>query len=124
MTTDELMFWNKKPQLLPIYEALRDRLTRAYPDMQIKVSKTQISFRNRHIFAMASLPVRRLKGWTGDYLLVSFGLPQHRQSPRIAQAVEPYPNRWTHHVPVKCAEEIDAELMGWLEEAYRFSAVK
>lgn len=124
MSTEELLFFNKMPQLLPLYEALKGELESACPAMGINVAKTQISFRNRHVFAMASLPWRRVKGWPEAYLLVSFGLPYHKESPRIAQAVEAYPNRWTHHVVIQRAEEIDGELMGWLMEAYGFSMVK
>lgn len=124
MTPDELLFFDKMPRLLPLYQALREKLQSAYPDMAVKVTKTQISFRNRHVFAMASLPWRRMKGWPAEYLLVSFGLSHQKQSPRIAQSVEPYPNRWTHHVPVERVEELDAELLGWLDEAFQFSMVK
>lgn len=124
MSFDEIAFFNRMPQMLPLYAALREKLERAYPDMDVRVAKTQISFRNRHVFAMASLPWRKVKGWPEAYLLVSFGLPCRKESPRIAQAVEAYPNRWTHHVLVVAEDEIDDTLMSWLDEAFRFSAAK
>lgn len=124
MSFDEIAFFNRMPQMLPLYAALREKLERAYPDMDVRVAKTQISFRNRHVFAMASLPWRRVKGWPEAYLLVSFGLPCRKESPRIAQAVEAYPNRWTHHVLVVTEDEIDDTLMSWLDEAFWFSAAK
>lgn len=124
MSFDEIAFFNRMPQMLPLYVALREKLERAYPDMDVRVAKTQISFRNRHVFAMASLPWRKVKGWPEAYLLVSFGLPCRKESPRIAQAVEAYPNRWTHHVLVVAEDEIDDTLMSWLDEAFWFSAAK
>lgn len=124
MSFDEIAFFNRIPQMLPLYAALREKLERAYPDMDVRVAKTQISFRNRHVFAMASLPWRKVKGWPEAYLLVSFGLPCRKESPRIAQAVEAYPNRWTHHVLVVAEDEIDDTLMSWLDEAFWFSAAK
>lgn len=124
MTNDELLYFDKMPRMLPLYQTLRQRLDSAYPEMTVKITKTQISFRSRYVFAMASLPWRRVKGWPAEYLLVSFGLPYQKVSPRIAQSVEAYPNRWTHHVIVERAEEIDAELLGWIGEAYQFSIVK
>lgn len=124
MSFDEIAFFNRMPQMLPLYAALREKLERAYPDMDVRVAKTQISFRNRHVFAMASLPWRKVKGWPEAYLLVSFGLPYRKESPRIAQAVEAYPNRWTHHVLVVTEDEIDDTLMSWLDEAFWFSAAK
>lgn len=124
MSFDEIAFFNRMPQMLPLYAALREKLERAYPDMDVRVAKTQISFRNRHVFAMTSLPWRKVKGWPEAYLLVSFGLPCRKESPRIAQAVEAYPNRWTHHVLVVAEDEIDDTLMSWLDEAFWFSAAK
>lgn len=124
MTNDELLYFDKMPRMLPLYQILRERLDSAYPEMTVKITKTQISFRSRYVFAMASLPWRRVKGWPAEYLLVSFGLSYQKVSPRIAQSVEAYPNRWTHHVIVERAEEIDAELLGWIDEAYQFSIVK
>ena len=73
---------------------------------------------------MASLPWRKVKGWPEEYLLVSFGLAYEKKSPRIVQAVEAYPNRWTHHVLRTCPEQVDDELMDWIGEAYRFAMVK
>ena len=124
MSLDEGMFFERWPEMLPVYSALKNALMAAYADMTVKVSKTQISFRSRYVFAMASLPWRRVKGWPRTYLLVSFGLAYQKESPRIAQSVEAYPGRWTHHVLVQDVNEIDNELLSWIEEAYRFSIEK
>lgn len=124
MNADEMLFFDKMPQMLPVYETLRDRLVEKYGDIHVKVSKTQISFRNRHIFAMVSLPLRRIKNTPEVYMLVSFGLSYRLDSSRILQAVEPYPNRWTHHVLVERSDDIDAQLLEWLDAAYQFSKIK
>lgn len=124
MTIDELMFWDKWPQLLSLYEELKNQLEAAYPEMKVKVSKSQISFYNRHMFAMVSPPVRRKAGWPKEFMMVSFGLSYQVVSPRIAVSVEAYPNRWTHHVIVEAVDGIDRELLGWIGEAYSFAAGK
>ena len=124
MSPEELSFFEKMPGMLPVYQALRQKLTTAFPDIQFKVTKTQISFRNRHVFAMASLPWRKVKNWPKEYLLVSFGLSYQKQASRMIQAVEAYPNRWTHHIILQQPEEVDEELMEWIEEAYRFAMIK
>ncbi len=93
MGEEERAFLDRMPQMLEVYQALREKVVKAYPDTQFKVSKTQISFRNRYVFAMVSLPWRKVKGWPKEYLLVSFGLAYEKKSPRIVQAVEAYPNR-------------------------------
>ena len=124
LTGDELLFFNAHPGLLPLYEALRGKILAAQPDASVRISKTQISFRSRYIFAMVSLPVHRRKGWPEEYLLFSFALGRRLDSPRVVQAVEPYPNRWTHHVLLTEPGQLDGEWMGWVEEAWRFSMTK
>ncbi len=124
MTTDEWMFWDKWPQLISLYEAFRDCLLKSYPDIKIKVAKSQISFYNRHMFAMVSPPERRKKDWPEKFMMVSFGLSYKLDSPKVAVSTEPYPNRWTHHVIVEKTEDIDKTLLGWIHEAYLFSESK
>lgn len=124
MEAQEAMLFDGMPELLPIYIALTGEMRRRHPDVVCKVGRTQISLRNRYVFMTVSPPWRRLRGWPERYLLVTFGLGYRRQSPRIAQAVEAYPGRWTHHVPVQRASDIDAELLDWLEEAYQFALAK
>ncbi len=124
MTQDELLFFDRHPQMLPLYQMMGEKLEERGLEYSAKVSKTQISLRNRYVFAAVSLPWRRVKGWPEEYLLVSFGLSYRKEDPRIMVATEPYPNRWTHHVLLTRPEEVDGTLMEWLEEAYRFSMVK
>ena len=121
---DVLFFFDGRPLELGLYRTFFDELCRRFPDASVKVQKSQISFSNRHLFAAASLPVRRKKGWPEHCILVTFGLSHQLLSPRIAVAVEPYPNRWTHHVVVSAPEEIDGQLMDWLREAHDFALVK
>ena len=90
----------------------------------MKVAKTQISLRNRYVFAVVSLPRRKLKGWPEKYVLVSFGLGWKMENNRIVQTVEPYPGRWTHHVILERPEDVDGELMDWLDLAYGFAMTK
>ncbi|MEG1578446.1 MAG: DUF5655 domain-containing protein [Oscillospiraceae bacterium] len=117
LARDALFFFDGKPDRLMLYESLAGKLKSAVPDFTIKVQKSQISFYNRHLFAMVSLPRRK----TEDGIVVSFGLGYRLDSPRIAVATEPYPNRWTYHVPVTDAAQLDDELLGWLREAYDFA---
>ena len=69
-------------------------------------------------------PSRRFRGRKGVYMVVTFGVSHRIEDSRIEAATEPYPNRWTHHVIVQSADEIDDKLMGWIREAYEFALVK
>ncbi|WP_294514940.1 DUF5655 domain-containing protein [uncultured Intestinimonas sp.] len=122
--SDLLFFFDGKPLELGLYEALFARMEAAFPQASVKVQKSQISFYDRRLFSATSLPVRRKKSWPEHCLVVTVGLNQRLESPRVAVAVEPYPGRWTHHILLTTAEEIDGELMGWLEEARAFAVSK
>lgn len=125
MNEDVLRFFDKKPEALPLYEAFEHKVLSEISSVSIKVQKTQIAFSNRHNFAFVSfIPVRKAKDRPENYLVITFGLGYRMESPRIDAAVEPYPNRWTHHVLVQGMEEIDEELMGWVKEAAVFAAGK
>ena len=122
--SDLLFFFDGRGAELGLYQALFARLEAAFPDASVKVQKSQISFYNRHLFAAASLPLRRRKEWPKVCILMTIGLSYRLSSPRIAVATEPYPNRWTHHVVISEAGQIDEELLGWLREAYDFAMAK
>ena len=122
--SDVLFFFDGKPLELSLYQTLFLMLDAAFPEGKVKVQKSQISFYGRHLFAAASLPVRRKKDWPEHCLVVTVGLPYRLESERVAVAEEPYPGRWTHHVLVSGPEEIDDELMGWMEQAYSFAESK
>ncbi len=121
---DVLFFFDGHPAELALYEALFRAMEQAFPKGRVKVQKTQISFYGRHLFAAASLPVRRRKDWPKICLVVTLGLGYRLDSPRVAAASEPYPGRWTHHILVSEKDQIDGELMGWLREAWDFGESK
>lgn len=120
-----LLFFDKNTDALLLYEQFEKRILSEIEEVNIKVQKTQITFVNRHIFSCVSfIRVRKKKDCPSPYIVVTFGLQHKVESPRIDVVVEPYPNRWTHHVLISKIEEIDDELMGWIKEASDFSAVK
>ena len=126
MTDEELLFFAPKPGTLALYEVLRARvLARTGDDTRVKVQKTQITFFNRHGFAFVSfLPCRPKARRPEVWLTVSFGLRRRLDSGRIDAAVELYPERWTHHMLLSDPDQIDDELLGWIEEAAAFAAMK
>lgn len=124
---DEIRFFEQaeRTMLLPLYALLRQALRTRCNPVEIRVQRTQISFYNRRLFgAVSFLPARCGLGRRMPYLTVTFGLGYRLDSPRVDAAVEAYPGRWTHHVVVTEAAQIDDELLLWLAEAAAFSAAK
>ncbi len=125
LSADELLFFNARPEALPLYGVFRAAVIRTVPGARIEVKKTQISFFSRCMFAAVSFtPVRKAKDRPNPFLTVTFGLPFRQDSPRIDAAVEPYPRRWTHHVMIGDPQEIDSELLSWIEEAAAFAETR
>ncbi len=123
MTQDELQFFAGHGAALPIYTELRSRVFAQWPDVEVRVARTQITFKARYGFAFVS--TRRMGRRCPEvFIIVSFGLGREVRSERIFAASEPYPNRWTHHVIVASPDEVDGELMGWLAEANDFALNK
>ena len=121
-TVDELLFFDSHQDALILYQAFCDAVLGKVPDTRIEVKKTQISFFNRRMFAAVSFaPVRKAKDRPKPFLTITFGLPYRKESDRIDLAVEAYPNRWTHHVMIGTAEEVDKELVSWIVEAAEFA---
>lgn len=120
-----LQFFDGHEEALTLYEKFESEVLFRIPETEIKVQKTQISFYNKHMFSCVSFArVRRKKECPDSYIVITFGLSRREESPRVDVATEPYPGRWTHHILVSEAGEINDELMGWIEEAALFSAGK
>ncbi|MCI8517953.1 MAG: hypothetical protein HFG75_13975 [Hungatella sp.] len=125
MNTDIFMFFENHRDALPLYETLEEKVLKEVEDTSIKVQKSQISFYKKHLFACVSFArVRKKKDCPPCFIVVTLGLGRRLDSPRVEIATEPYPNRWTHHLLISDAKEIDEEFMTWVREAAAFAAAK
>ena len=120
MTAEAMLFFDHRPELIPLYEAFEEALFARFPDMSVRVQKTQISFDAPGLFACVSLPRRK----TDQGIVITFVLAYRLNSERIRDSVEPYPGRWTHHMLLGAAEAPDDELMMWLSEAHDFALTR
>ena len=125
MDTDTLLFFDQNPSALPLYEVFETKLYELFPAAKKKVQKTQISFSSRYIFVCVSFArVKRKAELPNPYLVITLGLPCPLDSDRVAVKTEPYPGRWTNHIVIGNADEIDDELFSWIHQAYVFSERK
>ncbi len=119
---DTLMFFDGHQEALSLYEAFEYLLYDTFSNVNKRVQKTQITFFNRHVFACVSFArVKRKADLPEGYIVLTLGLPEPLDSPRVAVKTEPYPGRWTHHFVVSREEELDEELLSWVRQAYDFA---
>lgn len=125
LSTDELMFFDKQPGALPIYEAFAGKLLSLYPETKLKVQKSQISFSNRHIYACVSFAKVKKKAELPEaWFVLTLGLPYPLESERVAIKTEPYSDRWTTHLLISSIDNLDDTLFSWVKQAYDFSQCK
>ena len=125
MNQDVGLFFDKKPDALPLYETFERRVFAEIGNVKVKVQKTQITFSGSSIFACVSfLRVKKKRELPDPYLVITLGLSYPLESPRVAVKTEPYPGRWTTHIVVGSADELDDELFQWVRQAYDFSVRK
>jgi hypothetical protein len=103
----------------PIFDALRAEID-SLGSVDVRVTRSQVAFRRRRPFAWAWVPARYLGRGAPLVLTLSF---DHRDgSPRWKEIVEPAPGRFTHHLELRTASEIDGEVRAWLREAWEAGA--
>lgn len=125
ITQDTLLFFDRHPAVLSLYEALAEKIAAQFPDSKTRVQKTQITFSNRHVYACVSfLRVKKKAELPDYYFVLTFGLPYPLESGRVAAKTEPYPGRWTTHFVISTPSDLDEELFAWLAQAYEFAAQK
>ena len=120
-----LQFFDQHSAALPLYERFADKLAERFLQTEIKVQKTQIIFKNRHVYACVSfLRVRKKAELPDPYFVLTLGLPYPLESDRVAAKTEPYPGRWTTHIVISQLADLDEKLFQWIRQAYEFAESK
>jgi len=84
---------------------------------EIRVTKSQIAFYRKKAFAWAWIPGKYLRG-RGAPLVLTLSFHQRNTSPRWKEIVEPSRGRFTHHLELYSARDIDNGVHDWLHEAW------
>ena len=115
----ELSFFRDEPVLLELYSVLRRLLYSASPDCEVRVGKTQISFRAPRPFAWVWLPPRRnIRGRPEKYLILSFASDTSISSPLIAECVLIRVGLYTCHAILSRKEQLDSEIAGYITDSF------
>ena len=103
------------------------RMARAFIEslgpIVVDVMKTQVSFGAKTKFAWVWLPQQFTTKRPDQSITLTFDLDHRVEDERIAEAVEPKPGRWTHHVVIEDPGDLDDHVKAWLAEAYALGAV-
>lgn len=113
MTLDEFFAGREAARLL--FEMLRAEVEQL-GEIEVRVSKSQVAFWHDHNVAVVWTPDRYRKGTAPLVLTVS--LRRRDPSRRWKEVVSVSGGRYTHHLELRSAEEIDDDVRGWLAEAW------
>ncbi|MDM7999950.1 MAG: DUF5655 domain-containing protein [Dehalococcoidia bacterium] len=118
MTLDDFFAGHEESRL--IFEAVRGAVD-AVGETDIRVTKSQIAFRRRRAFAWAWMAGKYLSRRHAP-LVLTISLRRRDLSARWKEVVEPTPGRFTHHLELYAASDIDDEVRTWLREAWAEAA--
>ena len=112
--TVEQLLDGKPPEIIELFQRLADLIQRC-GDVFVAPTKTRVLFKVRTVFASVAVS----KNW----LDVVFVLGRHLKHRRIKKAQKEYPGI-VHFLRIEKAEDLDADLVGWLQEAYDYRKQK
>lgn len=115
-------FFARRPEVLPTVRAFLSGALERWPEAQIITQKSQVTLRGPRPFCALSLHVRFSRQRVPDpnYVTLSLFLPRPLADLRGGAAAEPYPGRFTNHLPLFSPRDLDDELWAWVNEARRF----
>jgi predicted transport protein len=99
-----------KESLRPIYDRLLDFITGLGDDVTVAPKKTSVSFVRKRQFAL-------VKPATKTRIDLGLKLPDKDRTDRLENS-GPFGTMCTHRVRLTEASQVDAELKGWISEAY------
>ena len=106
-------FFADKPLAYSLFQAVQVMID-SIGLYEMKVSKTQISFRNRINFAITWFLSKR----KNPPLMLTVCLRRRDKSPRWRAVNEPYPGRYVHHLELKSIADLDDQVRAWLSESW------
>ncbi len=103
-----------------IFEAVRRAIADLDP-VELRISKSQVSFRRRKAFASVWMPDQYLHGKTAP-LVLTLSFRDRDPSPRWKEIYEAKPGYFTHHLELYSADEVDDQVRSWLVKAWAAAA--
>jgi len=108
-------FFSGRPESRRLFDALSTAISELGP-VEIRVTRSQVAFWRTHPFAWAWVPGKYIHGDHAP-LVLTVSLRRHDLSPRWKEVVQPARGRFTHHLELRQASEIDDQIRSLLKEA-------
>jgi hypothetical protein len=105
----------KSPEVKALYERFAELVGKCGP-VVLAPTKTRIGFQVKMIFAAVSL--------TEDALEGHVVLARRLENPRFVRIESISPHNHVHHFRIRSSEEVDDEVLSWLQEAYKVGEQK
>ena len=106
-----------RPQAFRLFLAVR-RYIESIGPVEVAATKTQVSFGVKTKFAWVWLPQMWIKKRPLNTITLALDLDHKVNDPRIREAVEPQPGRWTHHILIDTELDLDEQVKACIREAY------
>ena len=85
---------------------------------EMRISKSQIAFRRKRNVAVVWIPGRYLRDRPTVPLVLTFSFQKPDPSPRWKEVRAVSPRRFTHHLELYKASDVDTEVRNWLQAAW------
>lgn len=101
----------ERAAFLPLFETLSRLIQTLGPDVEIVARQSYIAFSRGKHFALL-MPAR-------DHLDLVLKLPSNPMDPRLLPVNGLGSGTMTHRIPITDAEQVDKDVIGWIQDAYR-----
>ncbi|WP_240642182.1 DUF5655 domain-containing protein [Microbacterium sulfonylureivorans] len=108
-------FFASDEKAVSIYRALARPLV-GRDGVEVVVSKSQVAFRAGRGFAYAWAPGQYVN--SDVPVVVSIALREELHSSRFKAVAHPSPSTWMHHLELRLVQDVDRELLDWIDRAY------
>ena len=110
-----VQYAGEKAALRPIYDKLTAVIRMLGNDITVNALRTYVVVVRRHQFAV-------IRPSTNSWVDLGLVLPGFEQTPRLQVAGAVGSARTTHRVALRSPDEVDDEVVGWLQVAYDLDA--
>ena len=114
MTVED--FFEGREESKRLFDAIKRQVARL-GEATILVSKSQIAFKRKKNFAIVWVPGKYLDGRVAP-LVLTLSFDRRDPSGRWKEITEVAPRRFTHHLEIFKATDINAEVQEWLQIAW------